>query len=71
MRRKFRKDFTAEEYKQYLENMAKTEKYQYDGLESWEVERGVKEGMPESKELRRINERNRRFKRKLLEEKRE
>ena len=33
---KFRKDFTSEEYKQYLENKAKTPKYEHDGLESWE-----------------------------------
>ena len=58
----FRKNFTAKEYKRYLENMAKTNKYLHDGLESYEVERGVKEGRPESKELRRRNARNRRFK---------
>ena len=63
---KFRKNFTPKEYERYLENMAKTKKYLHDGLESWEVERGVKEGMPESKELRKRNERNRRFKEKIL-----
>ena len=61
--KKFRKDFTPEEYKRYLENMAKTDKYEHDGLESWEVESGVKEGRPVSKELRKINERNRKIKR--------
>ncbi len=36
-KKKFRKDFTPEQYAQYLENMAKTEKYEHDGLESYEV----------------------------------
>jgi hypothetical protein len=43
---KFRKDFTPKEYLQYLENSAKTEKYEHDGLESWEIKEGVKECMP-------------------------
>ena len=53
---KFRKDFTPEQYAQYLENQAKTEKYEHDGLESWEIKEGVKEGYEESSELRKRNE---------------
>lgn len=41
---KFRKDFTEKEYAQYLENQVKTDKYEHDGLESWEVKSGAKEG---------------------------
>ena len=43
---KFRKNFTPEEYSQYLKNQAKTSKYEHDGLEDWEKKNGVKEGMP-------------------------
>jgi hypothetical protein len=54
---KFRKDFTSEEYAQYLEQAAKTDKYEHDGLESWDVDRGIPEGQEESSELRKRNER--------------
>jgi hypothetical protein len=46
MKMKFRKDFTPEQYATYLANMAKTEKYEHDGLEPWEIKKGVKEAMP-------------------------
>ena len=67
----FRKNFTPKEYERYLENMATTDKYLHDGLESREVERGVKEGRLESKELRQRNERNRRFKKRLANKKKD
>ena len=54
---KFRKNFTPEEYERYLAEMAKTSKYEHDGLESWEVDEGVKEGQKVSSALRRRNER--------------
>jgi hypothetical protein len=43
-RHQFRKDFTPEQYKAYLERVAKTSKYEYDGLEPWEIKEGAKEG---------------------------
>jgi hypothetical protein len=43
---KFRKNFTSNEYKQYLANQTKTSKYEHDGLEDWETKEGVKEAMP-------------------------
>jgi hypothetical protein len=54
---KFRKDFTPEQYAQYLENCAKTSKFEHDGLESWEIRDGVKEGRNISPDLDKRNER--------------
>jgi hypothetical protein len=53
----FKKDFTSEQYKTYLENMAKTSKFEHDGLESWEIKEGVKEGRVISPTLNKRNER--------------